>query len=160
MPAVADHAFGPGSVRPDQPPGAPFGDRKTKSTRSPVESVTPSAPVAPVEEMVSETPASAGTSPATVICQGMPPVGVSGTEARSAGLELVTVSGSTAPAGAARSSSAAVSVTASSGKKPGHGVGYSVARQASPTVRVAGCVFALDASTVADEHRCRRRGRR
>ena len=59
-------------------------------------------------------------APATVICQGMPPVGVSGTEARSAGLELVTVSGSTAPAGAARTSSAAASVRAS-GEEAGHG---------------------------------------
>src|SRR4051794_21050191 len=96
---MADHAFGPGSERPFQPPGAPVGARKKKSSRLSVASVTPSGPGAGLDATVRETFASGGT-PATVISHTTPPTGVGGTKARSAGEALVSVSGSTACAGA------------------------------------------------------------
>src|SRR4051794_41383528 len=74
----------------------------------------PSGPVAGLEDTVTETFASAGT-PAMTTWNGMPPDGVGGRKAPSAGTGLVTDSGATAPAGGAGTSAA--------GRAPGTGTG-------------------------------------
>src|SRR3954447_10592192 len=78
VPAAPDQAFGPGSDLPAYVLGSASLDVTAKwSTRS-VDGRGPSAAVVAVDATSMKTSAPAGT-PLTVICQLMPPVGVTGT---------------------------------------------------------------------------------
>src|SRR4051794_41291578 len=76
----------------------------------------PSGPVAGLEDTVTETFASAGT-PAMTTWNGMPPDGVGGRKAPSAGTVLVTDNGATAPAGDGSTSAAAGAAGTGTGKR-------------------------------------------